>query len=66
MSYMNLAVLLTVVPPLLYIVVDIALAVNRHEGDTYSEIIRAAARKWQPLVMIICFGFGLLAGHWFW
>ena len=46
--------------------IDIALAVNKRQGDTYSEVIRTAARKWWPLALMICFGMGLLAGHWFW
>jgi hypothetical protein len=52
--------------PIIYIAIDIILAVNKRKGDTYSEIIRAAGKKFAPLAMMISFGFGLLAGHWFW
>jgi len=52
--------------PLIFIAIDIVLAVNKRKGDTYSEVLRAAGRRWIPLIMIMCFGFGLLAGHWWW
>jgi len=52
--------------PLFYILIDIFLALNKREGDTYSEIIRAAGKKFMPLALFISFGFGLLTGHWFW
>ena len=52
--------------PLVYILIDIGLAINSREGDTFSEIIRAAGKKFAPLAFIISFGFGLLTGHWFW
>ena len=52
--------------PLVYILIDIGLAINSREGDTFSEIIRAAGKKFMPLAILISFGFGLLTGHWFW
>ena len=52
--------------PLVYILIDVYLALNKRDGDTYSEIISEAARKFLPLGLFISFGFGLLAGHWFW
>ena len=52
--------------PLVYILIDIALALNSRDGDTYSEIIRAASKKFLPLSLFISYGFGLLSGHWFW
>lgn len=52
--------------PLVYIIIDIFLAINKREGDTYSEIIRVAGKKFMPLALLISFGFGLLTGHWFW
>lgn len=66
MSHMTAVVLAMIGLPLVYIVIDIFLAINKREGDTYSEILRKAGQKFQPLVMMICFGFGLLAGHWWW
>lgn len=55
-----------VIFPAVFIAVDVALALNRRDGDTYSEVMRRAGRRWLPLIMIVCFGFGLLAGHWWW
>lgn len=52
--------------PALFIGVDIVLALDMRDGNTYSEILRAAGRKWMPLVILMCFGFGLLSGHFFW
>lgn len=48
------------------IAVDVVLAVRSPGGDTYSEVLRAAGERWMPLVMLVCFGMGLLAGHWWW
>lgn len=63
---MEFAVAIMIGLPLLYVAIDIGLALNRKTGDTYSEIIRAAARRFLPLALMIAFGFGLLCGHWFW
>ncbi len=52
--------------PLVFIAIDVKLAIDKKDGNTYSEILRAAGRKWVPLIMMMCFGFGLLAGHWWW
>jgi hypothetical protein len=52
--------------PGIFIVIDIILAINKRKGDTYSEVMRAIGLKWLPVVMFVCFGFGLLAGHWWW
>jgi succinate dehydrogenase hydrophobic anchor subunit len=46
--------------------IDVCLAVNKRKGDTYSEVIRRAAKRWWPLALLITFSMGLLAGHWFW
>lgn len=46
--------------------VDIALAVNRHRGDTFSEILRAVGRECIALIIMVSFGMGLLVGHWWW
>lgn len=45
---------------------DTYLALDKIKENTYSAVIRCAAQKWMPLVMLISFGMGLLAGHWFW
>jgi len=52
--------------PLAFIIVDIYLALDGRKGNTYSEIIREASKKWMPIIMILCYGFGLLSGHWWW
>jgi hypothetical protein len=54
-----------IVALVLIIALDIFL-LTRKQGATISEILRGAARKWAPTVMLICFGMGLLAGHIFW
>lgn len=59
-------IIIMTVLPAVFIAIDIVLAVNKRKGDTYSEILREAGKKWTPLIMIMCFGMGLLAGHWWW
>jgi hypothetical protein len=49
-----------------FIGVDVYLAVDKRDGNTYSERMRAWARAWPPLRLLIAFGFGLLCGHWWW
>ncbi len=60
------AVIILVTFPLVFIAIDIYLAVDKKDGNTYSEILRKAGKKWMPLIMIINFGWGLLSGHWWW
>lgn len=50
----------------LIIGVDIVWAVNKRDGDTISEVLRSAGWRWMPLIILFCFGFGLLCGHWWW
>ena len=52
--------------PVVFIGIDIGLAIHKRKGDTYSEVLRAAGKRWVPLIMLMCFGMGLLAGHWWW
>lgn len=59
-------IIILVTFPLVFIGIDIWLFMDRKEGNTYSEILRAAGRKWMPLIMLMSFGFGLLCGHWWW
>lgn len=66
MDHMTIVILIMVGLPLLYIAIDVYLAVNSRKGDTYSEILTKAGDKFRPLIMMMCFGFGLLAGHWWW
>lgn len=62
----NYAWWLTGLVALTVVLVDLVLALNRTEGDTYSEVIRAWARKRIAVVIGISFIMGLLTGHWFW
>ena len=48
------------------ILIDVILHIDKTEGNTYSEILRTAGKKWVSLIMMITFGMGLLAGHWWW
>lgn len=57
---------LTSAVALAVVLIDLVLALNRTEGDTYSEVIRAWARKRIAVVILLSFAMGLLAGHWFW
>ena len=45
---------------------DVWLAVDRKDGNTISERMRAADRGFRGFKYIIIFGFGLLTGHWWW
>jgi len=49
-----------------FIGVDIYLAVDKVSGNTYSERMRAWAKVWPPLRLIVAFGMGMLCGHWWW
>jgi hypothetical protein len=59
---MRLTAKIIVASALALIAYDIRAAATPEEGDTISEVIADAAHK-RP---IIAFGFGVLAGHWFW
>lgn len=59
-------VLVMTIAPALFILVDVVLALNKRKGDTYSEVLRAAGRKWQPVIIMMSFSMGLLCGHWWW
>jgi hypothetical protein len=49
-----------------FIGIDIWLAVDKVSGNTYSERMRAWAKVWPPLRLMVAFGMGLLCGHWWW
>jgi len=51
---------------LLVIGIDVWLALDKKVGNTYSERIRAWGKIWPPFRLILSFGMGVLAGHWFW
>ena len=48
------------------VLIDLILALNKTRGDTFSEVIRAWGRRRIAVIILISFGLGLLAGHWFW
>ena len=66
MNWPGYTLLAMILLPTIFITIDIFLAINKRKGDTYSEVLRAAGKKWMSLIMMICFGMGLLAGHWWW
>ena len=45
---------------------DVWLFLDGKRGNTISERIRAADQIFVPFKYLMIFGFGLLAGHWFW
>jgi cytochrome c biogenesis protein CcdA len=51
---------------LAFVGVDLWLAVDKVSGNTYSERLRAWAKIWPPVRLIVAFGMGLLCGHWWW
>jgi len=59
-------VLAMTVLPAVFILIDVALALNKRRGDTYSEVLREIGKKWTSAIMLMCFGMGVLAGHWWW
>ena len=66
MTTKEISILFMIIAFVAIIGVDIVLAVNRHPGDTFSEILRKVGRECVAFVIIISFGMGLLAGHWWW
>jgi flagellar basal body-associated protein FliL len=65
MSWVTISIIFMIVVFLVVVGVDIFL-LTRKSKATFSEILRTASRKWQPVVIITSFGMGLLSGHWFW
>ena len=49
-----------------FIGVDVYLALDKRDGNTYSERLRAWAKVWPPLRLVIAFSMGMLCGHWWW
>jgi len=49
-----------------FVAVDVALATDKSEGNTYSEILRdtGARHPWFRVVFLVMVG--VLLGHWFW
>lgn len=45
---------------------DVYLALDGRDENTYSERLRALGRVWPPARLLITFGMGLLAGHLWW
>ena len=55
-----------IIVALAFIGIDIWLAVDGLKGNTYSEILRNFDARNAWFSLLLCFGFGLLAGHWWW
>jgi hypothetical protein len=49
-----------------FIGIDVWLALDKRDGNTYSENLRKWGEAWPPLRLLMAFGFGLLCGHWYW
>jgi hypothetical protein len=49
-----------------FIAIDLWLALDKKDGNTYSENLRKWGKVWPPLRLIGCFAMGVLAGHWWW
>lgn len=65
MNWVTFSVVFMIVTFLVVIGVDIFLLTRRCSA-TFSEVLRRAFYKWAPVVAIVSFGMGLLAGHFFW
>lgn len=55
---------LVIMVVLILVAFDILLAVDRREGNTYSEVIREWFWRFEPLYYGVAFGLGVLMGHW--
>jgi hypothetical protein len=45
---------------------DVYLALDGRDENTYSERLRALGRAWPPARLLIVYGMGLLSGHLYW
>lgn len=66
MTSKEFAIIFMIVAFVIIIGVDVALAVNRSSGDTFSEVLRQVGRECVALIICVAFGMGLLAGHFWW
>ncbi len=48
------------------VALDVYLALDRRDENTYSERLRALGKVWPPARLLLTFGMGLLAGHLYW
>ena len=48
----------------LLVVLDVYLATDRRRGNTYSELLTRLGKIWPPIRLLLSFGMGLLAAHW--
>jgi len=65
MNWVTFSVVFMIVSFTVIIGVDIFL-LTRKKKATISEVLRDIARKWAPIIMLVSFGMGLLAGHFWW
>jgi len=45
---------------------DVWLAVDDRDGNTYSELIRKAGKTWPFTRLVMAVSMGVLLGHWYW
>lgn len=64
MSHQTAVILVMLGMPLIYIVIDIVLALNGRDGDTYSEILRKWFKGMIWLYGLVAFAMGVILGHW--
>jgi len=50
----------------LFVAVDVWLAVDKDKGNTYSEIITKTGERHPWFRILFLVGVGVLLGHWFW
>lgn len=45
---------------------DVYLALDDRDGNTYSELIRKAGKAWPFTRLLMAVSMGVLLGHWYW
>ena len=65
MSTTHVAIFLLIVVPI-FIAIDVKLAMDKTPGNTYSEIIQNTGNRHPWFRIAFIFGWGVLAGHWWW
>lgn len=65
MSTVQVTIFLSVVVAL-FLVIDVKLNFDKTPGNTYSEIIRNTGNRHPWFRILFIFGWGVVAGHWWW
>lgn len=58
--------LFMVVAVVAFVGIDVYLAMDNLQGNTYSEILRAFDKRNPWFSLVFCFALGVLVGHWWW